>query len=335
MGPRVALQRCAMPIERSPPEVPMKPRAASLLMVLVAALQFPIASTAFADLTFPFSDNTFNNGDWSLTILVNRGGGAVMTGSQNGSGGNPGAYRNVTDQLNAPPSGDYTAIVGLHLMNGAVYTPSAQGAITSIDCSLDFEMYAPGFSGAQMGFGPALRQGGVAYSAYAASGNASWLTFAMPGLVQSSFVAADGVSNPDFSLAGGPIELGFETSNSTCVSCSGYSNGAGFDNWSMVVHTPGLAGVPPGIPAALSLRAEPSPATGPLTVEFGLPRPERASVAVYDLQGRLVARLADDSYAAGPHTTTWDRRATSGSGAYFVVLRAGDATRRQLVVALR
>jgi hypothetical protein len=78
----------------------------------------------------------------------------------------------------------------------------------------------------------------------------------------------------------------------------------------------------------------PNPFRASTTFRFALP--ERASVKllVYDLGGRLVARLVDETRDAGIHEIPW---ATEGlaSGAYFVRLSAGAFHETRRVVLLR
>jgi len=76
--------------------------------------------------------------------------------------------------------------------------------------------------------------------------------------------------------------------------------------------------------------ASPNPFNPRTEVSFELARAGRATVQVYDPRGRLVSQLVDGSLAAGQHRVVWDgtdeqgRRV--GSGVYFVLLRAGEAT---------
>jgi len=72
----------------------------------------------------------------------------------------------------------------------------------------------------------------------------------------------------------------------------------------------------------------PNPFNPQTTVEFDLASPRPVDLAVYDLTGRRVARLADEVLPAGRHRRVWtgrdDRGRTMASGVYVVRLRAGD-----------
>jgi hypothetical protein len=89
----------------------------------------------------------------------------------------------------------------------------------------------------------------------------------------------------------------------------------------------------------LRLAAHPNPTSGQVSVEFTLPTSEpRATVAVYDLGGRLVRNLTSGALAAGEHRFTWDGRGTDGArahaGVFFLrlVTRRGSVSKKLLVL---
>jgi hypothetical protein len=65
----------------------------------------------------------------------------------------------------------------------------------------------------------------------------------------------------------------------------------------------------------------PNPFHASTRIHFSLDRPERATVRVYTLDGRLIRTLADRPLAAGAHEVSWDGTdvfgAQVGSGIYF------------------
>lgn len=79
----------------------------------------------------------------------------------------------------------------------------------------------------------------------------------------------------------------------------------------------------------------PSPAVADVTVDFQIGDPGVATLGVFDVQGRLVARLVSGPLEGGQYTRTWSP-AQSGvpSGIYFVKLRTpgGEDTRRVAVI---
>ncbi len=97
---------------------------------------------------------------------------------------------------------------------------------------------------------------------------------------------------------------------------------------------------PEELPARVSLHpAFPNPFRARTTFRFELPRPERATLRVYDALGKRVATLFDGSAAAGAHEAVWDGRDAAGrpagAGVYFVELRAGARVRTSAVLLVR
>ncbi len=76
------------------------------------------------------------------------------------------------------------------------------------------------------------------------------------------------------------------------------------------------------------------PAGAATTFAFALPQPARVQLAVYDVAGRLVTHLVDETRPAGRYEATWDARGMA-SGAYFVRMTAGTFTRTQRVLLVR
>lgn len=60
----------------------------------------------------------------------------------------------------------------------------------------------------------------------------------------------------------------------------------------------------------------PNPFHGATTIRFALPRPGRARLQVFDVQGRVVATLFSREDASGLHAVTWDATGVE-SGVYF------------------
>ncbi|HMB69156.1 MAG TPA: T9SS type A sorting domain-containing protein [bacterium] len=88
------------------------------------------------------------------------------------------------------------------------------------------------------------------------------------------------------------------------------------------------------VPGLLLDRPYPNPATGPVLLRFAARSPASVSLDLYDVTGRRVARLADESRGDGViRDVTW-RTDDVPSGVYFVVLRTGERSlSRKLVVA--
>jgi len=77
----------------------------------------------------------------------------------------------------------------------------------------------------------------------------------------------------------------------------------------------------------LRLEAGPNPATGVITLTFSLPASGRTRLAIFDLNGREVRRLADGTFGAGRQSARWDGFDREGArvpaGVYFARLEAG------------
>jgi pullulanase/glycogen debranching enzyme len=82
----------------------------------------------------------------------------------------------------------------------------------------------------------------------------------------------------------------------------------------------------------------PNPFGEQTTIHFTLPEASEVTVSVFDIAGRKVATLVNQSLVAGTHDVQWNGRADSGqrlaSGVYFYRIEAGDfsQTRRMTLV---
>ena len=83
----------------------------------------------------------------------------------------------------------------------------------------------------------------------------------------------------------------------------------------------------------------PNPARGAAGVFFDLPRPGRVRLDLYDVRGRLVRTLVDDSRAAGTHLARWDGRDAAGTpaaaGIYFLRIESAGETKSGRIALLR
>ena len=77
----------------------------------------------------------------------------------------------------------------------------------------------------------------------------------------------------------------------------------------------------------------------PMQVTYELPAQGEASLAVYDIQGRLVRTLVSGAAAQGRHTLQWDLTDAGGrrlgAGVYFCALRSGGAALMRKMVLIR
>lgn len=89
-----------------------------------------------------------------------------------------------------------------------------------------------------------------------------------------------------------------------------------------------------GLPLEYALSAYPNPFNPLTTLTFTLPNAGRALLAVYDVSGREVARMADRGFDAGTHRLTFDAGALP-TGVYFARLQSGAFTRTQKLLLLK
>ena len=79
----------------------------------------------------------------------------------------------------------------------------------------------------------------------------------------------------------------------------------------------------------------PNPFRSSATIAYDLLEPAQARVAVFDVQGRRVATLADEPQEVGRHEVVWDGRDARGSdapaGVYWVRLDAGRTNASRLL----
>ncbi len=191
--------------------------------------------------TISFYDDTFNPEDWESSIFYEEGNGGVYSWQQELVGGNPGAFMMIVNTVfSAPP---YSMIRVFYHQVGAVYDPSTQGAILSIDYSEDSIMLEGGGDG--QGSGPTLEQDGVVFVAPRfLTPETEWTPHVLTGLTQDDFAVWDDPDHhPDFSINGSPIFFGFQRGNATYS--GGYTIVGGIDNWTTTLHTEGCTPTSP------------------------------------------------------------------------------------------
>lgn len=80
--------------------------------------------------------------------------------------------------------------------------------------------------------------------------------------------------------------------------------------------------------------ASPNPFNPVTRLTYSVPRSEHVSLAVYDVTGRLVARLVDGVVEPGEHTVEWSAAGVA-SGVYFGRLQAGSVEKAKRLVLLK
>jgi hypothetical protein len=84
---------------------------------------------------------------------------------------------------------------------------------------------------------------------------------------------------------------------------------------------------------------KPNPSLRTAEIRFGLPRDSQVNLSIYDVTGRLIVKLANESMQAGYHSISWDGRNRkgnlAGNGVYFYRLKASDFRATKKMVILR
>jgi len=88
------------------------------------------------------------------------------------------------------------------------------------------------------------------------------------------------------------------------------------------------------MPQDYALAVYPNPFNPRATITFDLPVTTRVSLVIYDVTGRIAARLTDGMLSSGAHSMTFDGSALS-SGIYFARLEAGSASQTRKLVLLK
>jgi hypothetical protein len=217
-------------------------------IALTVSLASLAAAASSAHAVVSFFDGVFNNSDWTLNTITNASGtGSTVQALQFLTGGNPNEYRRIRNNLLVGSTGN-GAVIGFHMNVTAFYTPSSQGAITSINYSEDSINFV-NQGGNGQGSGLAILQNGIYYRQQSPilvmpfATFSSWAPNAAPGLTATSFaeVTPAGIvnigNNPDFSATGSIMQLGFWRGNSANQN---FNTDCGIDNWHVdIIPAPG------------------------------------------------------------------------------------------------
>jgi hypothetical protein len=95
----------------------------------------------------------------------------------------------------------------------------------------------------------------------------------------------------------------------------------------------------PGLPTQFSLaQNRPNPFSRNTTIRFEVPAASQVRLEVFDLQGRLIKRLAAGEYNAGTYSLMWDQKSdagkTVGPGVYLYRMIAGGFVSQRKMLLL-
>ncbi len=118
--------------------------------------------------------------------------------------------------------------------------------------------------------------------------------------------------------------------NGSWVSFSSPTPGASNSALTAVVNNP--------VRSLMALNAWPNPFNPSTSISFELSTGSRVKLQVFDIRGRLVTTLCDNSLAAGTHSKVWDGRDGAGlkaaSGLYFAMIAVEQEKRTIKLVLL-
>lgn len=191
-----------------------------------------------------YNDGTFDNANWSIDHVYSGGVAGTPSGTHMLTGGNPGDFRQVGQN-------SFTReLVTWHMRSGAAYTPAIDGALDSIDFSIDLRAIQ-NLAGTNVGVSLGIEQGGIYYyqplTYFISNSIGNWVsrsgTFHAADFGQYPLIA----SHPDFSSSGAAMRLGIAFSNDNASNLA--TRVVDVDNWSVT-----LRPVPsPGFTALIAL----------------------------------------------------------------------------------
>jgi len=158
--------------------------------------------------------------------------------------------------------------------------------------------------------------------------NRSWPGLPATGTIglgpQSSGTVPISVSVPD-TAAPGTVQLCFTTT---------LPNGTRSSTCCVGLTVTGSIGVSDGRAVSFGIQSiQPNPSHGMFTVAFTLPTPDRATLELIDVNGRLVMEREVGGLGAGGHVVTLDHTAGLPAGMYAVRLsQAGRVLSRKVSV---
>ncbi len=190
------------------------------------------------------ADTDFADANWVATAVATPASSAAAHAEvQTATGGNPGAFRRLQQDLPAGPS----ALRVNHLWQVAAYDPATQGAILAIDVAQDALSFSPGLPGDATPYvSPLIEQAGRRYVLeawrWSYANPAAWArVLPSVSLTAADFVLADGpacvagAACPDFSASAVALRFGFAVDVDLAAGTPAVSVACGVDNWKVTV----------------------------------------------------------------------------------------------------
>ncbi len=100
--------------------------------------------------------------------------------------------------------------------------------------------------------------------------------------------------------------------------------------------TPVPAGISALSASALRFQCSPNPLCGPALIQYHLPEAADITITLHDVNGKMLALLADGNQPAGPNSLHWNQEQSGlPSGVYYLKLNTGTRMAVERVVIIR
>ncbi len=185
-------------------------------------------------------DNAFALTDWAVTATPSSNG-PTFTALQSASGGNPAPSRLLVHQL---PAG-VSSLQLVHSYSAATYVPASQGAIYTLDHSIDCAVLgrSSGLAPMDPQFAVTFEQAGRLYQLERSASfcGPAWNTVVGQSLQADRIALLAGPPCgadercPDFTAGGAPLRFGFATWVRTASASLAGTLDLGIDNWKVTV----------------------------------------------------------------------------------------------------
>jgi hypothetical protein len=294
---------------------------------------FAVATTHASPVANAIAPNARNQGDAGFTLTVNGSGFLGCSVVRLDGADRPTTFVGGTQLTAAIPAGD-VATPGTRTIT--VFTPAPGGGLSAGTPLTVNDTAAPVVTVTAPNGGESFVIGSGANITWNATDNVGVtlvdLLLSRTGSAGPFDPIATGVGNSGsyaWTVDGPPT-----TSGMVRVVAHDGAGLAGQDVSDTTFAITGTTGVSAALPKAVDLAAiSPNPVTSSAIISYALPRAMRVSLAVVDLQGRVVAWLARGEMPAGMHEMSWSRGRVA-AGLYFVRMEAGGRTfsRRMAVV---
>ena len=80
----------------------------------------------------------------------------------------------------------------------------------------------------------------------------------------------------------------------------------------------------------------PNPCSEFVKIHFNFPKPERATIDIYDISGKYIANIGKEIYTAGEHEVTWNLTGNNSNkvvpGMYFCTIRSGKYQQSKQII---